>query len=569
MIALPCLLLFAAQLETEVTARAGAPTVAPAAAEDPTARLAAEPDAGLAQSGGPLAPVRLEVRGLSGPRAGLRVDGLSLADPASGDIDAAFAPLYLAPRAARSGSGLALAVPAPVTSGAAARVAFGSLASARADLRADVTADGGEATLAGQFARTAGDFVFTPRTPDGRLSPAQVRTNNDQTRAGLFAAGRARFGRAEVGATALGTFHDGGVPGFAAAPTDGLRGQRALLGVRPHLSGRAGPVDIAFAPTARLSTRRAVTRTGAAEAVAAVHTGVSARAGVVSAGLDAALTLGAERTAVLATGFARQAVFAKAAATGRAGPFVLSAQARGDWLSDQGLLVGGQATAALRLGPADLRLGLAHRPRAPTLDELFAPRGLVLGNPDLVPEALTDVDAALVLRLPRATVVEVAPFGGIIWDAILFTNRNAYEIAPINTGPGWRAGVSGRVRSRPARWVTLDVSGRLLHSQVFASGAPLPLAAPVQGRGRLALGPPTATRVLVTARHRGPTASNLFGTLKTPAYTLFDLGLSHPLGPGVAVSVSAQNVFNRTDAADMYLFPLPGRVVFVGLEVAS
>jgi outer membrane receptor protein involved in Fe transport len=66
---------------------------------------------------------------------------------------------------------------------------------------------------------------------------------------------------------------------------------------------------------------------------------------------------------------------------------------------------------------------------------------------------------------------------------------------------------------------------------------------------------------------RGPVASTIFGTGTSPGSVLVDAHARVPLGAGLAAVLALQNAFDVRDARDQNLLPLPGRLLFVSLEV--
>jgi outer membrane receptor for ferrienterochelin and colicin len=66
---------------------------------------------------------------------------------------------------------------------------------------------------------------------------------------------------------------------------------------------------------------------------------------------------------------------------------------------------------------------------------------------------------------------------------------------------------------------------------------------------------------------RSGTGANLFGTLRTAPYTLVDVIAVWPLFSSVALTGALSNVLDVRDAQDANLLPLPGRQVFVAVEV--
>ena len=537
----------------------------------------------LARDGGPLAPARVMIRGLAGPRVRVDVGDLSLSDPVTGELDAALLPLFAAASfTERPGSGerafggsLSLAPTESWLPTLRARVGFGTLETLRADLVVGApTSDGGHVTVGAQLATTQGDFAFVPITRSGSAQGAPaVRRNNDQHRANALLSARTYAGPATVELLAYGAAHEGGIPGFATAPTSGLRGERRLAGASGRLRLDVGDGELSLRGHAMAASRRVrAPSRGIDEGVASATEGVEADihlprlVGPVSVGA----TAGAAYTDLLDGPFSRTTASLAARARARllGDGLLLDAAAAAQGHSDVGLLPEGHLAVEVGRGrPWTIGAVVSHGERAPSLDELYAPRGLVLGNPDLAPERATDLE--LYARLEGRPVVDarVAAFAGHMDDAILFLSRSAFEIVPVNTGPVLRAGVEGRVRVTPHAHVGMELVAAALASRVEVTGAPLPTVPPFHSRLSARLGAEEGRHLVVIMRQRADTPATLYGTLAVPGYALFDAVLRWPLGEGLAATAAVTNVFDVQTAQDVNLLPLPGRQLFCTLEV--
>ncbi|HEY1099192.1 MAG TPA: TonB-dependent receptor, partial [Myxococcota bacterium] len=113
----------------------------------------------------------------------------------------------------------------------------------------------------------------------------------------------------------------------------------------------------------------------------------------------------------------------------------------------------------------------------------------------------------------------------------------------------------------------VDVVVNMLASVVTATLAPLPTAPPWTLRTALRVGDDEAfVEGIVVGRGAAP--STIFGTLPSGAYALVSLTTRLPLGDGgLAVRATVDNAFDVTTARDANQLPLPGRLLFVGLEV--
>lgn len=560
----------------------------------------------LNRDGGPLAPVRLTLRGLSGARVGTSWNGLRVDDPGVGGVDAAMLPLYASAfvedwagsdAGSGPGTGLALGGGAPQSDaghlGARARLGVGSLATLRSQgIVAGHLPDGTALSLGGAGGSSAGDFRFVPHTRGGGPSPSpQTRENNDQARASAFLSARHRGEEGSWHASALAAAHEGGVPGFATAPTDGLRGTRQLAGVVAGASRylSPSPAERAAPPSLELSGQwqALVTEQRTHAPQRAFEDGV--RAGQQRA--DAAISwrpgtfgsLDTQLQVALAGGgawlehqdaseapFWRGQIGVQGGVVLRHAPSALRAMiALGvEGFSDVGTLPHHRAGMDWQASPA-LTLGVhvSRSARPPTLDELFAPRGFVRGNPKLSPEQGHEGEVYLHWHAPPGLRARLAVFAGVLDDAIVYLSRNAFEIQAMNTGPLRRVGAGGQLSFHPVTWLALDLSANALHSELALTGAPLPTVPPLRARMQARLGDVHRLHGFALLRHRSATSSTLFGTLTVPGYALADLGAVLPLTDAIALGMTWTNVFDVQDAQDVNLLPLPGRQWFCTLEV--
>ncbi|MBI1946769.1 MAG: TonB-dependent receptor [Deltaproteobacteria bacterium] len=554
-----------------------------AAPEDALAALGAV----LLHDGGPFSPSRASVRGLSGPRLAASFDGLAVDDPAGVHVDAALLPWAFADQVTlESGAGGALGASlggavrlgraAPETPKLRARLLVGDLATARAQGMLTAPLAEGAVTVGADAATTRGDFTFLPAgaapapPPSATRDDALVRSNDDHRRASALLSARGRLGELLVDATLFGAGHEGGIPGFALAPTRGLRGEDGLVAGRVGARVPVGGASLGAAVSARGAHRATEGPADPRSAVqsAAADVAVTAARVPLGDGVDADLQGHGATAGARAGDVEHRRVLAGAglAARARLGPVRLAVRAEGDAPTDTRPLIAGEAR--IEVGEAlAASLGVARAERAPSLEELYAPTGLVLGNPALSPERAHDVEAALAYRPGRVVSARAVAFAGVIDDAIAYVNQNAFEVAPINTGAALRAGLESFVAVEPSSWCAVASTITLLASRVDATGAPLPLAPPWTSRLALRAGEATGASVQAVLRARGPAASNAFGTLVAPAFALVDVVARAPLAPGLWISGALVNALDVRDARDQNQLPLPGRLWLVGLEV--
>lgn len=552
---------------------------------DGASRATATPEEGLealmgvhlVRAGGPLAPARLHRRGLGGARLGSDLMGLRLDDPSTGELDVASLPLWAVTTARASAGGLedGLHFDGLGTDTLRARLGVGTLETLRLDVASHLIGDGlGDVTVGASAGTTSGDFRYAPSSPTGSVdgSPPVARSNNDQRRASGLVHGASSLALGGLEAIAWGSAHEGGIPGFATAPTNGLRGRTLIGGARTALSA-TGSVWSAEADASLRASSRATwdDRLPTPDEVAAVSTSIGAlvETDALLKGLRLRASTRLEHAEIVGAPFVRDVVDLKSAAELRLFErwLLIAAELGGASYSDVGLLPRG--AAGVELSPTSrwaTGVRVTHGGRAPTLDELYAPRGLVLGNASLGFERASDVEIYGALS-SHVVSVRVAGFAGRMEDAILFLNRNAFEVQPVNTGPVLRAGVEGRVNVEPHPLAGLEVTASALASRVDVTAAPLPVVPPLSARLSARLGERAGAGIYVVMHQRAAVTNNLYGTLRTPGYVLVDLISRLPLGDALAFTAALTNAFDVLDARDANLLPLPGRQLFVALEV--
>lgn len=571
------------------------------------AALLGVPGVALARDGGPLSSSRPLLRGLGGPRLLVDIAGVGFSDPVAGAVDATLLPLSLG-RAdvdvGGAGGALGGTLSLRGSPGSRLHVVVGELSTLQLGGRVQVPLEAGNAVAAVDVGTSRGDFPFVTSGVDGGLP--LVRTNNDQQRARAVVitdvggdAPATIDGRLRARVVAAGSVHDGGIPGFATAPL-ALRGHSALGSVGAvveHQHDRR---------RARLSAAMSGSDTSTSDATASADSDrITGHAVTVGLGVDDTVVdtadfsvglgveVGASRADVDDVARRHQG---GAAASGRlqvplpdSWRLRIDARCAVSVVSDDDH-VGPTTTTTTpmtastatwlptgsvraTIGPEHNRLatfvGVSHAARAPTLDERFAPAGFLLAAPDLAAERVTDGEVGVRLALPDTQMLVAATvFASWLDDAIVVVNDNAFQVRPRNTGPATRAGSELLLVTSPHALLRTETAATLLWSQVEATDAPLPTAPPVSLRTAITVGDDDAfTRTTITARGAAP--STIFGTLPSVPYTMVDLMARFPLSAAVGLTVQVNNALDVQAATDVNLLPLPGRLVFVGLEVRS
>jgi hypothetical protein len=587
-------------------------------ATDPEALLAV-PGVSLLQSGGPLAPVRPLVRGLSGPRLSATVLGVPFVDPAAGDVDAGLFPFWLGSVdvdvGAGSGVAGAFSFKRSDDDGVRARVEVGSLSTLTGGARVvdrDVGGRSGDVVGAAVFGGiSAGDFVFVD--DNGQVA---VRDNNDQVRGSALVFGNVKaVDGVRVHGAAVASLHEGGIPGFATAPLL-LRGRRSLgaAGVGVTTRGEVGFDVDAFASASERATgpagvgnssfRTQIDDDGVSRLVGTRVGGRARARAEITDDIDVTAAVNAAASALPDLDDPRKGrgsvqrleAGSQVAARARGGAgtllgapltFVVDGDAAGQIVDDvSAFLLTGHLRLGVRRRGAFVFVQAARAARAPTLDERFAPQGFVEGNPTLTPESATEGEAGVVVDVfdgvdgvdGVGARVRVVGHASSLDETIVVVARSAFQLVPVNAGPAERAGVDVGFTLTPHPIVSLDVAASALSSRFLRTNAPLPGAPAFVGRASVTVGDVVdagsaagdlGPRVSLVFTGKSSSSANQFGTQRADPNLLVDLVGRYPIGTGLALTARIDNAFDVVTAEDTLLLPLPGRLVFFGLEVRS
>jgi vitamin B12 transporter len=208
--------------------------------------------------------------------------------------------------------------------------------------------------------------------------------------------------------------------------------------------------------------------------------------------------------------------------------------------------------------------------RAPTFYEKYGPPlGYTRANPALRPE--DGVEAGAGLRYARGGLqVDASLFGARLSRAILYLNRNAYEVRPENAGSLWRGGGELSAALRPKPYLQQGAGVELLVSRLDATGAPVPTSPLLRLRSRTELSfarlwSALPLRVYLDGRAQSQSSSNYHGELTVPAQASLDAGLAYAIGERGSLAVEVRNLLGADSRVDMHQVPLPGRQLMASL----
>jgi hypothetical protein len=534
----------------------------------------------ISRMGGPLSPSQTLIQGFSGNRTGISWNGFNLADPSGDFTDLNNLPLFIAQKVTvnpNESPALGAALNFNSTQAPSKQWQFQFLSGPQDTQRASMTwvqplSSELNSMTSVQAGTTQGNFSFQPKGTDSK-EQREVRLNNDQKRQTLFQ--WLTYGTQSLKQNFLLLYHnhEGGIPGFAANPFPTLRGQTQsfLLGSKTRWPR--------LLPGLALQLQWRQQRRSSYDAATPLFKDT-----LNSDAYNWALSF--------KRAFSPLQLFFKAApefhintiqdtVVSRRGfqiPIILK-QVLGEnlfhWKVWQTLIgeenfdlqptFGAQIGSAL-LPDTHINIGARQKARIPSLVEMYAPNGFVLGNPDLAPEKTQDYFANLHFNKNKFGFAASFLYAQSE-ELIFYVNRNAYELFPINTGETTRTSFSlkGYVQAHDA--VFLQGGYDAFETEVKATQAPLPGIPPHNWWGRVSIGPTDQTRLNIQHYYRSETTGDLFGALKVEPYHLTNIQIVHPIDTGLVAFLNLDNLFDVGHARDLYFLPLPGRQIFISFEV--
>jgi len=536
------------------------------------------PELTLTRQGGPLAPTEIKMRGLGGPRFEVFLEGLNLADPVSGYVDAQDLPLFAIARASSSFmpsssfEGLTLTLPGAQNTFARSSMGRGSFSTGKADLLGQAELGDSVSVLLGASLKTSqGSFAYEdPQTGD-----LHMRENNDQRR--ILSLGRIHWhsGRYEGFLTAIGRKHDAGLPGLAEFPSTNLRMTRifvgTLLGFAAHLDSDTFTVKANTRFDSTSTTDVLVTNQSKTESLANSLEFESAHEFLNQAiQLDAGLKgdyvfLFREPT----NRFTIDAFFRFRKDFERALKTYVETQLKFHSYSDLSPLVSGYVEAGFSATSFfDTAFKFARNVRPPSLAELYTPMGGILTNASLKSENGLTGEWIANLKWEPLQFQSVA-FYSLMEEAIFYqpTPEGIYQ--PTNTGRIHRAGLETKLAIFPISFVSIDWKTKWLYSYLMLSGAELPNTPPFWTRAALTVFPSKETSASLATRYQSGSIGDFKGITHASPYTMLDANMRLSPYTGVQIFFELNNLMDIRWARDQASIPLPGRNFFIGLEVAS
>ena len=514
----------------------------------------------LTQQGGPLAPSEVKWRGLSGARLAIDLNGITLNDPVSGLFDVADIPFFALQSITTRSGALSFTLRSVEHNFLNTRFGYGSFSTAKYDLAAGAKINPNfNILLAAQIGSSTGNFDYFPNS---------IRENNDQRRANILANLSFKLTRLRGNTLFFSNWHEGGIPGLAGAQLPNLRGQHAYLNLSQDFQLPLGLWKLDTQLQGRFDHRSTWELPNKNLSVVDFTQGklnIEAIRFFSSKNKISGKLLGELGALHNFPYFRRGFGFELSGSIPH-----LQTQAGIQNYSDVDTLWNAHINASMTPTPwllMGIRLSKSARP--PTFIELYAPTGLIVGNGNLHPESMYEFELYTQAEKESLGSFKLAGFYGFLQNTILFVNRSAFEITPINTSGVHRGGFSATLNLTPHKFIAIDWNTQFIASKMLSTGAPLPTVPPWSSVLTLRVGEADKICGWLKINYRDGVSSNLFGTLRTSAYWLTDLIIKIPLTSSITLNASANNIFNMLTARDSNQIPLPGRAFFISLESLS
>lgn len=221
-----------------------------------------------------------------------------------------------------------------------------------------------------------------------------------------------------------------------------------------------------------------------------------------------------------------------------------------------------------------LRASVGRFVRVPNLEELFGDRGAVVGNPRLLPERGTTIEAgagftgwtnARGWKLTGESVLYATRADELI---LLLPNSQGTAIAQ-NVGAASIRGVEVSLTIEAPNRLSVQASGTLQRTRSdagFTAGYPLP-GRPQREASLAAAWRPERWSIGWELTYVGANSSDRLdrAALRLPARVLHDMSIARALAHGCRLSLELQNIFDR-ETYDVARFPLPGRLAYLALR---
>lgn len=212
--------------------------------------------------------------------------------------------------------------------------------------------------------------------------------------------------------------------------------------------------------------------------------------------------------------------------------------------------------------------------RIPSLVELFGDRGLVVGNPDLMPESGNKLEIGIERDpLPgrgRSWGVSLVAFGSRTDDLILFVPTGLGTVKAQNIAASEVIGLEATASWALSPTLRIDASGTLQRPRDVSDGFAddRQLVGVPERMGYLGVRwRPGRWQLDYDLTYVGENASDRLDSdwLRLPARVMHDLSVGREIGGGITVGLELRNLLDQ-QARDVLRFPLPGRMLLARLS---
>lgn len=529
----------------------------------------------LSESGGPLAPSQIRYRGLSNARFRVDLEGLTLNNPLNGLNDANSMFLFAAKNLQTNAQSLSITLPRFTTAEVKGVFGYGSHNTMKLGAIVGTPLDEYSSLMvATQASATEGNFSYA--SPDLSKGPENnfVRENNDQHRVQALANYQRVTTRSRQHVLLAVSAHEGGIAGMAFSPTKELRNQAVYSGLKFGGAQKINKAEFSIDVTNSLFNYRSTAPEQKERFTTSTH---EITFGVNSLQLPPWLDFDFSEQLVIEHAYELKKTRIGGGILmrrvmrmpGRMKP-TINVQFNMLGFNQQGFLFKkdfGFTFEPLQMLSVTARF-IRHQ-RLPTFMEMYANNRYFMGNDQLNKESVWDLELGSTLRLQQHTRFFATAFLGYLSDVIVYVPFLATRVRPQNVQSARRYGIDFGFMSEPFSWLAFESKNSALNTKNAATNAPLPHAPPFLGLTSIRIGMEEIVAVSLQSRYRASSMANIYGTLASKPYVLFDTVISARPLKLLGISFSVSNIFNVKTARDTYETPLPGTVFFGQIEVGN
>jgi outer membrane receptor protein involved in Fe transport len=201
---------------------------------------------------------------------------------------------------------------------------------------------------------------------------------------------------------------------------------------------------------------------------------------------------------------------------------------------------------------------------------MYAPTGLIAGNPNLEPEKVYDTSVYGIYDVNSKLRLNLDLYYAHMSKAILYLqNSTTHVFEPTNADHVHRGGVGFSMDFRPSELFESKTRVDYLWTRIVETNSPFPGATPlavsIDGR----VGKERGIFGRLNAIMNAGSSLDLNGTLFVNPYVLVNASVHVPLIDHARVIFSVTNIADVPRTQQPFLFPTPGREFFVTLELFS